>query len=266
MSHTAAVVDSLTEDKVHLFAPLHRGQSAKVERVRMAPIYPVARYLNAFDGAISTAGYNSFHEIVESGVPAVFVPQDNAKIDDQSRRAEFAALCGRAGWAQGVRDPTFRAAIERMLRPGEREIAEKTTAALGTMRGASAFAELIAEVARSTGSSGRVLSDNGDALDLIQENESVIAIALDHDDEQLQELAVSFTESQVGHTIGVVRDGDPEPLHGRRIMFETVMTESEWSALGRHGYASYIEARISGMARRYNATRIMAPPPREQHR
>lgn len=267
MSHTAAVVDSVTDNNFHLFAPLHplhSSQSAKVERVRTAPIYPVARYLNAFDGAVSTAGYNSFHEIIESGMPAVFIPQDNAQIDDQSRRAEFAALCGRGGWARGVRDTTFRAAIAKMLRPREREIAEKTTAALGEMRGASAFAEIIAELALTSGTPGHVLSKGAGDFDMFQKNEPAIATALDHDDAQLRELAVSLTESQIERTIVVVREGDPEPLHRNGITFESVMTESEWAALGRHGYARYISARISGIARRYRATRIMAPLPGEQ--
>jgi UDP:flavonoid glycosyltransferase YjiC (YdhE family) len=52
--------------------------------------HPLSRYFNAFDAALSGAGYNAFHELVGAGVPTVFVPQ-TTKTDDQVARARFAA-------------------------------------------------------------------------------------------------------------------------------------------------------------------------------
>ena len=45
----------------------------------------------AADLVISAAGYNSFHEILYHGIPAIFVPQMAAYMDDQERRAKSAS-------------------------------------------------------------------------------------------------------------------------------------------------------------------------------
>src|SRR5690606_5154986 len=57
----------------------------------------------AFDYAVVAAGYNSFHETLRFGVPALFVPNDATSLDDQVARAEHAA--GR-GWALSARTLT----------------------------------------------------------------------------------------------------------------------------------------------------------------
>lgn len=64
--------------------------------------YPLVRYLAAFDGVISAAGYNSFHELMLSYQgPVLFLPVDQRGLDDQGARASFAAT---AGFAE-VMDP-----------------------------------------------------------------------------------------------------------------------------------------------------------------
>jgi len=53
-------------------------------------VYPLARYLRAFDAFVGAAGYNTCCEIVQAGVPALLVP--NAQLaDDQVRRAHMVA-------------------------------------------------------------------------------------------------------------------------------------------------------------------------------
>ncbi|RQZ27927.1 glycosyl transferase [Burkholderia sp. Bp9090] len=53
-------------------------------------VYPLARYLRAFDAFVGAAGYNTCCELVQSGVPALLVP--NAQlVDDQVRRALMVA-------------------------------------------------------------------------------------------------------------------------------------------------------------------------------
>ncbi|MFN6951325.1 MAG: glycosyltransferase, partial [Albidovulum sp.] len=48
------------------------------------------------DLVVSAAGYNSFHEILYHGIPAIFVPQMAAFMDDQERRARSASDRGLA--------------------------------------------------------------------------------------------------------------------------------------------------------------------------
>ncbi|WP_233880456.1 glycosyltransferase [Paraburkholderia flagellata] len=53
-------------------------------------VYPLVRYLRAFDAFVGAAGYNTCCELVQSGVPALLVP--NAQLaDDQVRRAHMVA-------------------------------------------------------------------------------------------------------------------------------------------------------------------------------
>lgn len=52
--------------------------------------YPNAIYFNAFDFAIITGSYNTFHEAIYFGVPTIIFPSKTTKTDDQVARAKFA--------------------------------------------------------------------------------------------------------------------------------------------------------------------------------
>lgn len=53
--------------------------------------YPLAPYLKAFEFAVCSAGYNSVHENLAVGLPAVYVPNTQAVTDNQTARAELVA-------------------------------------------------------------------------------------------------------------------------------------------------------------------------------
>ena len=50
--------------------------------------YPLARYLHAFDAFVGAAGYNTCCELVQAGLPALLVPNEQL-VDDQLRRARM---------------------------------------------------------------------------------------------------------------------------------------------------------------------------------
>jgi UDP-N-acetylglucosamine:LPS N-acetylglucosamine transferase len=50
----------------------------------------------AADLAISAVGYNTFHELLYNRIPAIFIPQVAAYLDDQERRARAASDRGLA--------------------------------------------------------------------------------------------------------------------------------------------------------------------------
>jgi len=265
VSLTKSIADSVAPDSICFFSPLHplhRGQFQTIQGVAMKPVYPAARYLNAFDGAVSSAGYNSFHEIVGSGLPAVFVPRSNSRIDDQTRRAQFASLSGRGHWAPHAQDPSFPRSLEMMLRPRERSIAEKTTSVLGTMRGAYEFADIVAGVLKTSDRTAGAVDDaSGDPLADPDPTQgpaptTTLVIAVESDDEQVDELAATLNRSE--KTVVVVADADPSPLYSRGFVFESVMTEPEWSACGPSSYRDYLGTRISGIVRRYHPTRLLS--------
>lgn len=85
-------------------------------------VYPLARSLRAFDLVIAAAGYNVFHEVLLSRIPAVFVPNLMTTTDDQLGRCKYAQDNGLASWVSGPDLDAARSAIRRALecevRPG----------------------------------------------------------------------------------------------------------------------------------------------------
>jgi UDP:flavonoid glycosyltransferase YjiC (YdhE family) len=53
-------------------------------------VYPLVRYMRAFDVFVGAAGYNTCCEVLQSRVPSLFVP-NTMVADDQTRRAEMVA-------------------------------------------------------------------------------------------------------------------------------------------------------------------------------
>jgi hypothetical protein len=76
--------------------PISHDAPPKLDDAVIIEQMPIAPYYKAFDVLVSAAGYNSFHEILAAGVPAVFVPQEDAGRDQQIQRAQFAADKGLA--------------------------------------------------------------------------------------------------------------------------------------------------------------------------
>lgn len=74
--------------------PLHPDIASGIEGVVAVPRYPMARYFRAFDYAISTAGYNTFHELVVAAVPTLFIARETDSLDNQPLRASIAPLVG----------------------------------------------------------------------------------------------------------------------------------------------------------------------------
>ena len=73
-------------DVVWARAPITVDDIALPGNVTPISVYPLVRYLRAFDVFAGAAGYNTCCEVIQSGVPSLLVP--NALVaDDQARRA-----------------------------------------------------------------------------------------------------------------------------------------------------------------------------------
>ena len=95
-------------------------------------IYPLCRYFRAFDGAISAAGYTSWHELIHHGLPSIFVPDEGRSIDDQLTRARFAERRGLGFCVRRAEPYRVRAAIDRLMDLDQRRaIAERAPRARG---------------------------------------------------------------------------------------------------------------------------------------
>jgi glycosyltransferase involved in cell wall biosynthesis len=120
-------------------APMPRVAGAKVVK-----IYPVSRYLRAFDLVVSAAGYNSYHEQIGFGIPTVFVPNTETRLDDQVGRARFAAA---SGVALSVEDPSsaeLEEVLDAAVRPEVRAAMRRRCAELTFSNGAVAAASWLA--------------------------------------------------------------------------------------------------------------------------
>lgn len=67
-------------------APISVRDVELPEGVRSISVYPLVRYLRAFDAFVGAAGYNTCCEVVQAGIPTLLVPNSQL-VDDQMHRA-----------------------------------------------------------------------------------------------------------------------------------------------------------------------------------
>jgi UDP:flavonoid glycosyltransferase YjiC (YdhE family) len=71
-------------------APISASDVPLPDDVIPISVYPLVRFMRAFDLFVGAAGYNTCCEVLQSGVPALLVP-NTMVADDQTRRAEMVA-------------------------------------------------------------------------------------------------------------------------------------------------------------------------------
>ena len=114
---------------------------------RYLSAFPNARHFRAFDFAVSAAGYNSFHELLHHGVPAIFMPNDNQQVDDQRARATWAESRGAGICVPRGAEGAMPAYMAAMLDPALRRQLARRGKALCPVNGAAAAADVIAATA-----------------------------------------------------------------------------------------------------------------------
>ena len=85
------------------------------ERVRVLRDYPNSRYFEEFDFAIIAGGYNSFHEVIDSSLPAICFPNLSTGRDDQYARAKAAGDKGAMLVVRSRSRASVGVAISRMM-------------------------------------------------------------------------------------------------------------------------------------------------------
>jgi len=115
--------------------------------IRRIRTYPVARYLNAFDYAVSAAGYNAYHELLRSNLPALFLPNENPMMDDQVSRALYAQQ-HRLGMCLRRRDIyRYEKILAEFIDPAEQRQRRQHCARVEYSNGAVEAARIIEEAA-----------------------------------------------------------------------------------------------------------------------
>jgi hypothetical protein len=142
---TERVLDS---GSVHLavtrWVTANREVPVEPRVTQLEGVFPLVRYLAAFDFAISSAGYNAVHELVPSGLPTLFVSNTSTRTDDQVTRARRLEELGLALHARDDHLEAVATQTERLLDPTfRRELAAATTATRTRMVGAREVAERV---------------------------------------------------------------------------------------------------------------------------
>lgn len=114
--------------------------------VHLRSTYPMSRNYAAFDLVVAAAGYNAFHELLELGVPTLFVPIAR-ETDDQAARASWAAAADLARAVTAPDAPELEAELDRLLDPLERGRILGRLAELPRATGAAEAAAWLADMA-----------------------------------------------------------------------------------------------------------------------
>jgi UDP:flavonoid glycosyltransferase YjiC (YdhE family) len=114
--------------------------------VRRLRGFPLSRYFNAFDFTISAAGYNSFNEIISFALPAIFMANSHATMDDQDGRAAFAQDNEAAFHIPDLEAHRVGPLIDRILDPELQSIMRYNCSRLALDNGAAKAAEAIRQI------------------------------------------------------------------------------------------------------------------------
>jgi predicted glycosyltransferase len=127
------LIDLAQDSTLHLVigpGPLYRGQRVFGPRITWLEGLPAAEILPALDVAVCAAGYNTFHEVLFAGLPAVFLPQPKIA-DEQDTRAERAVQAGAAvRLPPGTGVEAIRRELDRLRDPAVRQAASRAAQAL----------------------------------------------------------------------------------------------------------------------------------------
>ena len=107
---------------------------------------PLCAYFRAFDGALSAAGYDTWHELIGHGLPSIFVPDERRSTDDQLMRALFAERRGLGLCVRAAEPYRVRGALDRLMDPEQRRAIAGRCRGLAAGNGARAAAELVEEM------------------------------------------------------------------------------------------------------------------------
>lgn len=107
--------------------------------------YPAMETFKAFDLAITGVGYNTTHELLHVGVPALYIPFMRV-MDDQDARARWIEEAG-AGFRVSVPDEdNFSRLLDKLKEPEQRKKVSRKARALVAVNGAELAARRILEL------------------------------------------------------------------------------------------------------------------------
>lgn len=90
----ADIVQKLTTEEGPQIVVAHSKNTPfelpRLSNVQHLRCFPLSQFFNAFDYSVSAAGYNSYHEVLNCGLPTIFIANHDPSMDRQDTRAAFA--------------------------------------------------------------------------------------------------------------------------------------------------------------------------------
>lgn len=116
---TSAIIETLNSisgvSVVWGESPIARSEYRPRGSYRTLRDYPNSKYFAGFDLAILASGYNSVHEAIFFGLPAIFFPNGQTASDDQIARARLAETTGFCDTMLEFDAEVFRQKVLRLL-------------------------------------------------------------------------------------------------------------------------------------------------------
>jgi len=126
--------------------PISRSDTACPRGAESMTLFPIIRYLRAFDVLVAAAGYNTCCEVLQTGIPTLFVPNTLVS-DDQVRRARLVAEACPAVISDCESEDASSAAVSELLALKERR---SSTQSATDLEGADIAAdEILAAIDRA---------------------------------------------------------------------------------------------------------------------
>jgi hypothetical protein len=132
---------------VDIRPPTASGRDDVHPGVVVRDLFPMARWSRGFDLLVANAGYNTVHECIHGGVPALFVPSEAPGMDDQTMRAVYAEACGLALTLRPKELFRLDTVLDAAVSDGFRTEARRRAERIPFVDGAAEAARLIVQVA-----------------------------------------------------------------------------------------------------------------------
>lgn len=123
--------------------------------VELNGIYPLVKYLTAFDATVAAGGYNSVHELMYAGMPTLFVPNRSSATDDQVARTRWLASNELALFADEMSMVEITRQTARLLDDATRADLRSATSKLPAPTGSAKAADQLTKLVDVTPSGGR---------------------------------------------------------------------------------------------------------------
>jgi hypothetical protein len=190
------------------------GASNRV--TELAGVFPLVRYLRAFDLAVSSTGYNAVHELIPAGIPTLFVANTSTRTDDQVARGRLVARAGLALNATDDDPDEIAEGVRSLIDPQARaDLGSSAGATRAKMTGASEIARLASIIGQTF--SGRRQSASAMIRGGIDQAKEAVKTSLGEERTEQLKRMLGREPSPVGHRTAVHLVDEPEEPSGETL-------------------------------------------------